>query len=353
MPSVNSVMPPSESRLLSLLEQTSVLSDYRARISDDFLAADTLFHEAKPGEPPIVIPLHQALYERFYCPLDLTDRSPVPAEPKSENPGNPPAMTPAEFLDQLRAANNGREISRNEWQLYSLTPSGQAFVTVGETIHLSEPGDFSMRPVDGDSPPLIESVVFRTERISRESGFYFGMGETPADAFDRTLVSRLYFNLAPADAIEWFGHITGIFNRAQMPYTMKCPINPAAFERSDSCVLYVPRRYLFTALSLISPVLNRLRNHLRPTTPMFTRPLIPGVGFGDDPGTGESFGQHRMRLIARALCQTPSTAATTPAQKRQSVAEEFAAHGLSLERPWLSPGATDVLDAFCFEVSAP
>lgn len=342
----------SESRLLSLLEQTSVLSDYRARIGDDFLAADTLFHDAKPGEPPIVIPLHQALYERFYCRLDPVDSIHTPVELKSEGPAPSPAMAPAEFLEQLRSANMGREISRNEWQLHSLTPNGQAFVTCGETIHLSEPGDFSLRQGDGSTPPAIESVVFRTERISHETGFYFGMGETPADAFDRTLVSRLYFNLAHGDAVEWFRMVTTVFNRAQMPFTMKCPVNPQAFERSDSCVLYLPRRYLFTALSLILPILDSLRNQLRPTTPMFTRPLIPGVGFGDDPGTGESFGQHRMRLIARALSQAQSSSDTTPVQKRQRVAQEFTAHGFSLDRPWLSPGATDILNAFCFEVNS-
>ena len=337
----------ADTRLLSLLEQTSVLSDYRATIADDSVSADTLFHESKPGEPPIVIPLHQHLYERFYCRLDQTGAG-TDASKGSETEN---LQSPAEFLEELRSANTGREISRSEWMLHSFTASGQAFVTCGETIHLAEAGDFSLRQQDDSTPPAIESVLFRKERISRETGFYFGMGETPADAFDRTLVSRFYFNLPASQAAEWFRQITTIFNRGQMPYTMKCPMLPQAFERSDSCVLYVPRRYLQMVLCLLPPVLQRLRQHLRSEVPMFSRPLIPGVGFGDDPGTGESFGQHRMRLVARGLCQAQQNGATTSLQKREHVAQQFAAHGLNLDAAHLSPGAVDILDTFSFEVN--
>ena len=177
----HSLSPAADSRLLSLLEKTSVLSDYRATIGDDFVSADTLFHEAKPGEPLVVIPLHQHLYERFYCRLNPTDTG--RDENKIGETEN--LQSPAEFLEELRSANTGREISRSEWTLHSFTASGQAFVTCGETIHLAEAGDFSLRQQDDNTPPAIESVLFRKERISRETGFYFGMGETPADAFDR------------------------------------------------------------------------------------------------------------------------------------------------------------------------
>lgn len=338
----------SDARLLSVLEQTSVLNDYRAKIADDYVSADTLFHESKPGEPPIVIPLHQHLYERFYCRLDHSDAGNGTSK-IGESETRP---SPTEFLEELRSANMGREISRNEWTLHSFTASGQAFVTCGETIHLAEAGDFSLQQQDDGTPPAIESVSFRKERISRETGFYFGMGETPADAFDRTLVSRFYFNLPASQAAEWFRQITTIFNRGQMPYTMKCPMLPQAFERSDSCVLYVPRRYLQTVLCLMPPVLQSLRQHLRPEVPMFSRPLIPGVGFGDDPGTGESFGQHRMRLVARGLCLAQQNSATTSLQKREHVAHQFAAHGLNLEAPHLSPGAVDILDTISFEMNS-
>ena len=157
-----------ELRLLTLLQQTTVLSDYRARIGDDFLSADTLFHDAKPGEPPIVIPLHQALYEQYYCRIEQQESAEHSPGSASE-PFNT-SMPPAEFLELLRSANSGRQISRSDWKLYSLTPNGQAFVTVGETIHLSEPGDFSLRQLEDGSSPELESVIFRTERTSQEIG---------------------------------------------------------------------------------------------------------------------------------------------------------------------------------------
>ncbi|MBL8814343.1 MAG: hypothetical protein JNM43_29515 [Planctomycetaceae bacterium] len=330
--------PEHQVRISSLLQQVHVLNHYQARIGDDFLSADTLFYETKPGEPAIVLPLHQTLYEKFYCRLEL----PESHRPSSEFPSKPPG--PTEFLELLRSANSGREMSRSEWKLFSLTSNGQAFVTNGETVHVAEPGDFSLRQLQNAETPEIDYVMFRTERTSRETGFYFGMGETPADAIDRTLVSRLYFNLAPDAALEWFRLVTKTFNRAQLPYTMKCPLNPEAFKRSDSCVLYVPRRYLSSVLIVVHPILRQLRDQLRPTTPMFTRPIVPGVGFADDPGTGESFGQHRMRLVARALCFAQQAGTITFEQKWECVVKEFSANELLLDRPYLAPNAPDFDD---------
>jgi hypothetical protein len=40
---------------------------------------------------------------------------------------------------------------------------------------------------------------------------------------------------------------------------------------------------------------------MRPGTPVFTKFLAPGLGLAEDPGQGDSFGQHRCRLLADAM----------------------------------------------------
>ena len=320
-----------DQRLEELFEQTTVLDAYLARFRDGVVLADSLFFEPKAGEPPIVALLSQLLYQHFYCFLP---------EPSKNEQDAVEIADPEGFLGRLKLANKSTEFWSPVWAIHSETFQGQPVVFSGEIVHLADPSEVEKTLDEDGNPTGWATVKFKSERVAKDMGFYFVYGQTPVDAFDRTVVTRLYFNLGPAGARNWIELVSSRFNHAQVPFTLKCPLNPMAFLRTDSCVLYVPRRYFSFAWQVVSEFLPELASLLRPSTPMFALPIKSGVSIADDPGNGESFGQHRMRLVARGLSREDAMNSSNLTQKRSAVSDEFAMAGLDLDAPHLNAGAT-------------
>ena len=65
------------------------------------------------------------------------------------------------------------------------------------------------------------------------------------------------------------------------------------------------------------------------------------IGLAEDPGTGESFGMHRSRLLADGLLRAHEHRLRTAAARLPVVVERFAEDGLDLQRPFLCPGSGD------------
>ena len=61
----------------------------------------------------------------------------------------------------------------------------------------------------------------------------------------------------------------------------------------------------------------------------------------EDPDRGESFGQHRCRLLAEGLLQGHERRAGSPDEGVQIVSECFACEGLSLDAPYLNAHSQD------------
>ena len=80
--------------------------------------------------------------------------------------------------------------------------------------------------------------------------------------------------------------------------------------------------------------------HLGPATPLFARRLRAGVGQAEDPAGGESFGQHRCRIVAEGLWNAYVEQASTREARLACVVAQFERHGLSLRRPHLNAGST-------------
>jgi hypothetical protein len=65
-------------------------------------------------------------------------------------------------------------------------------------------------------------------------------------------------------------------------------------------VVYLAKRLFPFVADLLQEVYPDVRPFLGPEVPFLTWRLAPGVAVAEDPGTGESFGQHRCRLLAEA-----------------------------------------------------
>jgi len=67
-------------------------------------------------------------------------------------------------------------------------------------------------------------------------------------------------------------------------------------------------------------------------------------GLAEDPGTNESFGMSRCRLVAEALWQAASSGQHSEPQRIEAIRTRFAQAGIAPDRPWLSPGSRDQYD---------
>jgi hypothetical protein len=94
-----------------------------------------------------------------------------------------------------------------------------------------------------------------------------------------------------------------VLNRVHVPFHMKLRTNWMAWHRSDNLVAYVPSVQRKDALLAVAALSGKLQKSVHPEMPLCTMSVLPGVAWADDPGTGESFGRHRCRLLASALAR--------------------------------------------------
>jgi hypothetical protein len=141
-------------------------------------------------------------------------------------------------------------------------------------------------------------------------------------------------------------------NRFDAPFRLKVPIDGSSYGRLDAAVLYVNKRFYQSTALLLAGVYGVIRSHLTPHTPLFTKPLAPGLGLAEDPGTGESFGMQRCRILGEAIW-TAYTSRSQPVQPPlEAVLSQLELSGLRAEYPYLCPGSTDQYD-FALEDGVP
>lgn len=249
------------------------------------------------------------------------------------------------FIAALAAANPSKTGWEPGWRVFQLDPNGAVHVAKGERARLLQPGRYAFRALG--RPPGIGDVVDlarERESLSQQPGLYFAFGDTVASDYDQARTARLYFN-ADAAGAEWLLRRIGcLLNRFRIPYSFKCPTDPRAFDRFDSVVLYLARRFVPAVLDLLWSAGDDMEVHLRQGIPLFTRALMDGLGAADEPGTGESFGQSRSRLLATALVDGWTAGRTDPASLRTALAARFSKAGLNIERSHLAAGLTDIYD---------
>ncbi len=342
-------------RIENLLREVHVLDSHRARVGHQLVFADTSTSDRSDKHPGLLMtPLQNALYVKYYCALPDVERAQqeefVPFQEMNETESK---GIEQQFLDQLRAANARAEEWLPGWNVHGMTPTGQSVLFCGETVHLAaNVPDHVQGPtyrIHSDQAVGGAELRMPAEDISFATGFYFAYGATPADALLQHCLSRIYFNLSAAGAARWIGLITTTLDKHQIPFTLKCLLNPGYFRRSDAAVVYVARSNLALAWAVIQPRLAELANYLRSSVPMFAWQACAGVGIADDPGTGESFGQHRMRLVAQALetlsrVETDRSLSADPVvlpEKWSALERQFQQHGVSLAHPYVSSGFAD------------
>jgi hypothetical protein len=290
------------------------------------------------GQPPLVIDLQTAIYDEAYC---------RPLGSRIE-----PPMSPASLLEQLSAANAGRDRWENGWILAQRMPNGHVLARKGDLAHVFQPGEIASAHGAAPAPDAPLRVLFARESLSQQPGFYVANGETPEPAGTDSRLTRIYWHIAEEGAVPLTRAVTALLNRYQVPFRFKTLAYGGVYTRADAAVLYFAARYYQIVARLLPAIHGEVRHHLRPATPLLAWKLYDGIGLAEDPATGESFGMSRSRLIAQAVWDAYVRGQQTEEARMAELAIQFERIGLSLARPHLRAGSADIYSADIQEAAA-
>lgn len=312
--------------VLAVIRAVEILSPTALRFAGERLerAPATPADAAQAENGGVLIPLlTEALYGRAYA-----RRLGWPA-PAVVTPGPDDDLVPA-----LSAANPGRERWEQGWQVRQALSTGRVIAERNGGARFLWPGEFIASDAPGMPPrPGARITVWRPrESATLQPGFYFAFGEAAWE--DDAPLLRVYWNAAPDGAAGLTGALAAALNRWGVPFRYKCLSRRSLYPRTDSAVLYVARRGWRLVRELVMEVHASVAPALNPDPPLFARTLARGVAIAEDPGTGDSFGMSRCRMLAEGLWTAWRTGHPGTRERLEAVRQAFARGAVSLDQPW-------------------
>lgn len=277
--------------------------------------------------------LQMELYQHGYCrPFDGRRR-----------PEPPSAAPDPSFLQALEQANSGTDRVESDWIVRSVEPSGRLLAEKNGKVRSLQPGEYSTTGWGAPPPGSPVEVRLKKGSLDLQPGFYVVFSDALASPQDGALGAlRLYFNVRASGAPALVRAVTEHLNRFQVPFSFKTLTPESYYEsRSDAAVLFLHRRFFAIAAHLALDLEARLNGELEAPVPLFTRAVAPGVGLAEDPGSGDSFGLSRCRLLSEGLCLAQRRGETSIGSRLAVVEERFADAGICLENPHLNPRSVD------------
>jgi hypothetical protein len=244
----------------------------------------------------------------------------------------------------LSAANQGQERWEHDWAFWQPDAGGGVWATRDVSVVLAQPGQWAVPNGGAPSPGAPLSVFLAKELPRAQPGFYIALSETPFDRFTEGRMLRVYFNVEERGAAELMSAVTDLLNAFLIPFRFKILNHRGAFTRADGSVIYCGRRYYGVLSRLLPRIRERVRDALREPVPLFTKALYPGIGFAEDPGSGDSFGLSRSRLLTQAIWNAWSRGDQSVDGRLAELERLFVAAGLRLDKPYLNAGSADLYE---------
>ncbi len=169
------------------------------------------------------------------------------------------------------------------------------------------------------------------------------LGDTPLPVTRPRRLTRFYWNLFTDGAPALAHALTGELNDRSIPFSLKLANSENSYSRCDAAVLFIPGDHLPGALDVVARQRASVAWALKDGVPALTKRLAPGIAAAEDPDTGESFGQHRCRLLAEALCEPEVVTARGVQRRTRALAHALEERGVSVAAPYLRAGSADRL----------
>jgi hypothetical protein len=283
--------------------------------------------------------LQRQLYADFYC-----QGFPTPTE-EEDVPAFPQGTTP--FLRSLSSANAGTGCREGNWEVRVVEEHALLARKDGLNVWAGKT-HCQISPDDSLDVGTRVGLCLPKEFLNMSPGFYMALGDRELRHDDADPVVRFYWHLTPDGAAALVGSATTRLNEGRLPFRLKVLRDPNLYTRCDAGVVYTRRRDYRSVSRILANVYHEVSGSLEPGIPAFTKPLSPGLGLAEDPGDGQSFGEHRCHLLADALVAAHESGLRSVPERTRAVVDRFEREGLDLAATFLNPGARDEYD---FEVT--
>lgn len=270
--------------------------------------------------------LSRLLYQQFYC---YGHPVPLRSEP------HPRVTLNEATADRLVAAHGTRFRWENGWTLRSVC-DGVAHIERAGLRALAHPGQWRSAEPKGVG---VSEVEVRSPAVSfcLSPGFCMVTAGRP---FANSDVIRVYWNVKADAAHSLVSGLSAALGNRGISYRFKVLTNPAFVSRADSCVLYLRQQDFTRVAEELDRIYSGVAQHAREGVPAWTLKLAKGLAVAEQPPTGESFGQHRCRLLAEGLSLASEAGLTRAEDRLPSVQAHFANLGFSLAEPHKNPSST-------------
>jgi hypothetical protein len=260
-----------------------------------------------------------------------------------------PPATFTDIADELSRANAGRERWDHGWQVFQTAPNGVIQAHKHGKAQMFYPGQYQPLGAAPGAQAAIQNGAFVSVYLAKEmrafqDGFYIVLGEQVQPWYEQVTLVRVYWHVDAPGAETLVRETTRRFNRFQVPFRFKCLSYRELYDRYDAAVLFVGRRQWDITALLIRELYDKVKDRLKPETPLFTKRIAAGLSLAEDPGNGESFGTSRCRLVAEGLWNAYARGLQTEAARIEDVTAAFVRAGIAPDRPWLAPGSVDLYD---------
>jgi HopA1 effector protein family len=273
------------------------------------------------------------LYESFYCTGGV-----VEVLPGGDDGREPPD---AALVATLSTANAGLGSWQHGWRIENMDSEGLVVTRDGVRAWA---GRSECRADHGALGIGAEvSIALPPQLPALSPGFLTLVGDVDLSAEPNGLIARVYFNVSCAAAPRLVGEVTSAFDRARIPFRLKVINHPERFGRCDAAVLYMHAFDFRRTRRLLRRAVEACVGQLQPRTPVFTKPLAPGVGLGEERGSAgaESFGTRRCLLVATGVVEAHEERIRDLRGRLSKVERCFADAGIDIDAPYLERGSED------------
>lgn len=235
--------------------------------------------------------LQDTLYAGFYM-----HGEPQPINLRAQVPGNG-------GLDDLLAASHD---SKGHWDKgwATIEEREEEYIVSKDGIRLRVERQEVRQTANG------AEVLMPGGRSDLSPGFYAVIGDagyrSSRDDEDAT-TTRIYFAISANGAAALTACLTRYFNDRNIPFFYKVLNDVASYGRADAAVLYVDKSYYPVCEEFVRACWEEVSPFLIPKTTAFSLPIAEGISVAEDPGNGQSFGEHRCGLMAEALLRQHAT----------------------------------------------
>jgi len=285
---------------------------------------------------PFVKLLTEILYQQCYC--RKFNGTYYESPPVTEDNG--------QFQTALSKANSTIERWDKGWIVEQILPTGQYVARKNGKYKLLYPGAFITTDYQTVLPNEGTRIIIHClkESFGFQSAFYFAFSHEISDQQNLLTMVRFYWNIKSSGAPKLIDLLTKNLNTYHIPFSFKCLNNFSSFIRSDAAVLYISKHHYNITAQILSGIYPQISSELNEEVPEFTKELKSGLGFAEDPGTGESFGMSRCRMVAQGIYNAHQSGFITNKKIIYHIKEVFNARGVKINLPYLNAGSKDIYE---------